>query len=63
MAQGNDAAPEILDLPIGLDATGMRAEFDSLGRVEVPADHYWGAQSAGRPVPRWLAAARRPRAR
>ncbi len=45
MAQGNDAAPEILDLPIGLDATGMRAEFDSLGRVEVPADRYWGAQT------------------
>src|SRR5580693_539038 len=45
MAQGNDAAPEILDLPIGLDATGTRAEFDSLGRVEVPADRYWGAQT------------------
>jgi fumarate hydratase, class II len=45
MAQGNDAAPEILDLPIGLDATGTRAEFDSLGQVEVPADRYWGAQT------------------
>ena len=45
MAQGNDAAPEILDLPIGLDATGIRAEFDSLGQVEVPADQYWGAQT------------------
>jgi fumarate hydratase class II len=44
MAEG-DVAPQILDLPIGLDATGMRAEFDSLGRVEVPAGHYWGAQT------------------
>ena len=45
MAEGRDAAPEILDLPIGLDATGTRAEFDSLGRVEVPAGRYWGAQT------------------
>jgi fumarate hydratase, class II len=37
--------PEILDLPIGLDATGMREESDSLGQVEVPADRYWGAQT------------------
>src|SRR4249920_788359 len=41
----NDTAPKILDLPIGLDATGMRREFDSLGDVEVPADRYWGAQT------------------
>ena len=35
----NDAnEPKILDIPIGLDATGMRREFDSLGDVEVPAD-------------------------
>jgi fumarate hydratase, class II len=37
--------PKILDLPIGLSATGTRREFDSLGDVEVPADHYWGAQT------------------
>ncbi len=37
--------PKILDVPIGLHATGMRREFDSLGTVEVPADHYWGAQT------------------
>src|SRR6516162_6855229 len=37
--------PKILDVAIGLDATGMRREFDSLGPVEVPADHYWGAQT------------------
>jgi fumarate hydratase, class II len=40
-----DEAPGILDVPIGLDATGMRREFDSLGVVEVPADRYWGAQT------------------
>jgi fumarate hydratase, class II len=42
----NDASePKILDIPIGLDATGMRREFDSLGDVEVPANRYWGAQT------------------
>jgi fumarate hydratase class II len=45
MANANDEAPKILDIPIGLDATGMRQEFDSLGKVEVPADRYWGAQT------------------
>ncbi len=38
-------APKILDLPIGLDAAGTRREFDSLGEVDVPAGHYWGAQT------------------
>jgi fumarate hydratase class II len=37
--------PAILNLPIGLSATGMREEFDSVGKVSVPADHYWGAQT------------------
>jgi fumarate hydratase class II len=41
----DNAAPKILDVPIGLDATGTRREFDSLGDVEVPADRYWGAQT------------------
>src|SRR5580700_8495923 len=41
----DNEAPKILDLPIGLSATGMRKEFDSLGEVEVPANHYWGAQT------------------
>ncbi len=45
MTNANEQAPKILDLPIGLDATGMRTEFDSLGKVEVPADRYWGAQT------------------
>ncbi|WP_020576156.1 class II fumarate hydratase [Actinopolymorpha alba] len=42
---GERTTPRILDLPIGLDATGTRTETDSLGEVEVPADHYWGAQT------------------
>jgi fumarate hydratase class II len=37
--------PRILDLPIGLGATGTRKESDSLGEVEVPANRYWGAQT------------------
>jgi fumarate hydratase class II len=41
----SDVAPKVLDLPIGLDATGMRREFDSLGDVDVPASRYWGAQT------------------
>jgi fumarate hydratase class II len=38
-------APKILELPVGIAASGMRQETDSLGEVEVPADHYWGAQT------------------
>ena len=45
MTDTNDQVPKILDLPIGLDAAGMRREFDSLGDVQVPADRYWGAQT------------------
>ena len=37
MTDADKQAPKILDVPIGLDATGMRQEFDSLGEVEVPA--------------------------
>src|SRR5260370_9245642 len=40
-----EPAPRILDVPIGLDATGTRREFDSLGDVDVPANRYWGAQT------------------
>jgi fumarate hydratase class II len=45
MAVSGEAAPKILDLPIGLHVEGIRREFDSLGDVEVPADKYWGAQT------------------
>ena len=37
--------PKILDLPIGLDATGTRQETDSMGAIDVPANRYWGAQT------------------
>jgi fumarate hydratase, class II len=37
--------PKVLDIPVGLRATGMRREFDSLGDAQVPADRYWGAQT------------------
>jgi fumarate hydratase class II len=45
MTATNDQAPTILEQPIGLDASGTRTEFDSLGRVDVPANRYWGAQT------------------
>jgi fumarate hydratase class II len=32
-------------VPIGTDATGTRLESDSMGCIEVPAEHYWGAQT------------------
>ena len=38
--------PSMRDVPIGLDAQGTRAEFDSMGTVQVPADKYYGAQTA-----------------
>jgi fumarate hydratase, class II len=37
--------PPILDVPIGTKATGKRRETDSMGEIEVPAEHYWGAQT------------------
>ena len=38
-------SPRIFALPIGLEASGTRMEFDSLGEISVPARHYWGAQT------------------
>ena len=35
----------ILDLPIGTGATGTRGESDTMGEIDVPAEHYWGAQT------------------
>jgi fumarate hydratase class II len=40
-----DAEPRILLLPIGTGATGVRRESDAMGEIEVPAEHYWGAQT------------------
>jgi fumarate hydratase, class II len=37
--------PAVPTLPIGLENSGKRVEFDSMGTIEVPADHYWGAQT------------------
>ena len=47
MAGGTGEAnrPEVLELPVGLEATGTRTESDSLGEIDVPADRYWGAQT------------------
>ena len=42
----NDSAHlSLRDLPVGISATGMRRETDSMGEIEVPAHHYWGAQT------------------
>ena len=40
-----EEAPTYTQVPIGIDATGMRSEFDSMGGIDVPADRYWGAQT------------------
>jgi fumarate hydratase class II len=32
-------------VPIGTGTTGTRVERDSMGPIEVPAEHYWGAQT------------------
>ncbi|BBO32822.1 class II fumarate hydratase [Lacipirellula parvula] len=37
--------PVVTDLPIGIRATGLRRETDSMGAIDVPADRYWGAQT------------------
>jgi fumarate hydratase, class II len=38
--------PQVRDVPIGIDASGTRRETDSMGEIDVPADRYWGAQTA-----------------
>ena len=37
--------PELHKIPIGIAATGLRHETDSMGGIDVPADRYWGAQT------------------
>jgi fumarate hydratase, class II len=44
-ATEDEPAPPILELPIGTGAVGQRKERDAMGEVEVPAEHYWGAQT------------------
>ena len=41
-----EPAPTLRYIPIGLNADGFRNEFDSMGQLDVPADRYWGAQTA-----------------
>ena len=36
---------KVKDVAIGTGATGKRTETDSMGEIEVPATHYWGAQT------------------
>ncbi len=36
---------QLRSVPIGTGATGKRTESDSMGSIEVPAEHYWGAQT------------------
>lgn len=47
MSQPHPAQPDprIQKLPLGTRATGTRRETDSMGAIEVPAEHYWGAQT------------------
>ncbi len=45
MTQANEDNLAMNDAPIGIDASGERIEFDSMGNVAVPADRYWGAQT------------------
>lgn len=35
----------LLKVPIGVNQSGERIEFDSMGNIAVPADKYWGAQT------------------
>src|SRR5271170_2772753 len=44
-AVDDQAHPVIRDIPIGIHATGLRHETDSMGGIDVPADRYWGAQT------------------
>ena len=37
--------PAFRHVPVGTGQTGTRQEFDSLGSIAVPAEHYWGAQT------------------
>jgi fumarate hydratase, class II len=37
--------PALQELPIGIEAKGLRHETDSMGGIDVPADRYWGAQT------------------
>ena len=44
-------APPLPVIKIGINATGTREESDSMGTIDVPADHYWGGPDATQPHP------------
>ena len=46
--KNDERIPKISDAPRGTGALGTRLESDSLGTIEVPAEHYWGAQRSVR---------------
>ena len=37
--------PTLKDVPIGIEASGNRSEFDSMGHVDVQPNRYWAAQT------------------
>src|SRR5258708_1978702 len=43
--ESGEVEPIIFDLAVGTGASGSRMESDSMGEIEVPAEHYWGAQT------------------
>ena len=43
--ESGEVEPTIMDLAIGTAVRGSRMESDSMGEIEVPAEHYWGAQT------------------
>jgi fumarate hydratase class II len=40
-----NSTPTLKDLAVGVPTVGEREEFDSMGKVMVPANRYWGAQT------------------
>jgi fumarate hydratase, class II len=42
----NQSGESLRQIPVGIDAAGTRVERDSMGELDVPADRYWGAQTA-----------------
>ncbi len=45
MTQQEKPNTELKNIPIGISATDVRHETDSMGGIDVPADRYWGAQT------------------
>ncbi len=45
MSKKKKEATAVQDIPVGIEASGKREEFDSMGTIDVPADRYWGAQT------------------